>query len=267
MFGYTINMAPHIFNEKFERVITLTSDATKDRIPYIKRIYKENNIKSEFYFSVDPKILKEHRITPGGISCTSGHYGIISTAIIDEVDSILILEDDVVLCDNHLQLLDDFFNKINNNKTLNLIVSKSGNTLETIANLSTFFSRTLLKDKLIFKVVMSIISVWFFGSLLISYIEEGSFEDFSNSLWWTIVTMTTVGYGDIAPVTPFGQFIASIIMILGYAVIAVPTGIVSSEMTKDHKNIHLNTQSCSHCSASDHKDNAEFCYDCGEKLN
>ena len=105
-------MTPHIFNEKFERVITLTSDATKDRIPYIKRIYKENNIKSEFYFSVDPKILKEHRITPGGISCTSGHYGIISTAIIDEVDSILILEDDVVLCDNHLQLLDEFFKEL-----------------------------------------------------------------------------------------------------------------------------------------------------------
>ena len=105
-------MTPHIFNEKFERVITLTSDATKDRIPYIKRIYKENNIKSEFYFSVDPKILKEHRITPGGISCTSGHYGIISTAIIDEVDSILILEDDVFLCDNHLQLLDEFFKEL-----------------------------------------------------------------------------------------------------------------------------------------------------------
>ena len=68
MFGYTINISllngdPRTyFNEKFERVITLTSDATKDRIPYIKRIYKENNIKSEFYFSVDPKILKEHRI-------------------------------------------------------------------------------------------------------------------------------------------------------------------------------------------------------------
>ena len=95
----------------------------------------------------------------------------------------------------------------------------------------------------------------------------GGFSSIPRSVYWAIVTLTTVGYGDIAPVTPFGQFIASIIMILGYAVIAVPTGIVSSEMTKDHKNIHLNTQSCSHCSASDHKDNAEFCYDCGEKLN
>lgn len=95
----------------------------------------------------------------------------------------------------------------------------------------------------------------------------GGFTSIPRSVYWAIVTLTTVGYGDIAPVTPFGQFIASIIMILGYAVIAVPTGIVSSEMTKDHKNIHLNTQNCSHCTASDHKDNAEFCYDCGEKLN
>lgn len=108
-------MTPHIFNEKFERVITLTSDATKDRIPYIKRLYKENNIKSEFYFSVDPEILTEHKfsqITDGGISCTWGHYGIISAAIIDEIESIVVLEDDVFLCNKNLQLLEEFFNKV-----------------------------------------------------------------------------------------------------------------------------------------------------------
>jgi len=95
----------------------------------------------------------------------------------------------------------------------------------------------------------------------------GGFTSIPRSVYWAIVTLTTVGYGDIAPVTPFGQFIASIIMILGYAVIAVPTGIVSSEMTKKHKKIHLNTQSCSHCSASDHRDDADFCYECGYKIN
>ncbi len=97
--------------------------------------------------------------------------------------------------------------------------------------------------------------------------SEGGFTSIPRSVYWAIVTLTTVGYGDIAPVTAFGQFIASIIMILGYAVIAVPTGIVSSEMTKDHKNIHLNTQNCSHCAASNHRDDAEFCYECGEKLS
>jgi len=95
----------------------------------------------------------------------------------------------------------------------------------------------------------------------------GGFTSIPRSVYWAIVTLTTVGYGDIAPVTPFGQFIASIIMILGYAVIAVPTGIVSSEMTKNHKKIHLNTQSCSHCSASNHRDDADFCYECGNKIN
>jgi len=95
----------------------------------------------------------------------------------------------------------------------------------------------------------------------------GGFTSIPRSVYWAIVTLTTVGYGDIAPVTPFGQFIASIIMILGYAVIAVPTGIVSSEMTKDHKKIHLNTQSCPNCSASNHRDDADFCYECGNDIN
>ena len=95
----------------------------------------------------------------------------------------------------------------------------------------------------------------------------GGFTSIPRSVYWAIVTLTTVGYGDIAPVTPFGQFIASIIMILGYAVIAVPTGIVSSEMTKNHKKVHLNTQNCSHCSASNHRDDADFCYECGNKIN
>jgi len=94
----------------------------------------------------------------------------------------------------------------------------------------------------------------------------GGFTSIPRSVYWAIVTLTTVGYGDIAPVTPFGQFIASIIMILGYAVIAVPTGIVSSEMTKDRKKVHLNTQSCTNCSASNHRDNAEYCYECGHQL-
>ncbi len=95
----------------------------------------------------------------------------------------------------------------------------------------------------------------------------GGFTSIPRSVYWAIVTLTTVGYGDIAPVTPFGQFIASIIMILGYAVIAVPTGIVSSEMTKDHRKVHLNTQSCTQCSASNHRDDADFCYECGHKIN
>lgn len=105
--------------------------------------------------------------------------------------------------------------------------------------------------------------------------EENGFTNIPKSVYWCIVTLTTVGFGDIAPQTPLGQFIASLIMILGYGIIAVPTGIVSAEYTAQNKpkqkpkknELHLNTQSCPNCSAEKHKDNAEFCYKCGHKLH
>lgn len=98
--------------------------------------------------------------------------------------------------------------------------------------------------------------------------EESGFKSIPISVYWCIVTLTTVGYGDIAPVTPLGQFLAAIIMIMGYGIIAVPTGIVSAEYTTHHqKKVHLNTQSCSHCGENEHQDNAKFCHKCGENLN
>lgn len=95
--------------------------------------------------------------------------------------------------------------------------------------------------------------------------EENGFTSIPTSVYWAIVTLTTVGFGDIAPNTPLGQFIASIIMILGYGIIAIPTGIISSEMTK-MDSINTNTQSCPNCLANKHKDKAEFCYNCGSKI-
>jgi voltage-gated potassium channel len=118
------------------------------------------------------------------------------------------------------------------------------------------------------------------------YLVEGEEHGFSNipkSVYWCIVTLTTVGFGDIAPETPLGQLIATIIMILGYGIIAVPTGIVSAEYTKaaddDNKNkisdeerkhlenINLNTQSCENCLTETHQDGAEFCFKCGFELH
>ena len=92
--------------------------------------------------------------------------------------------------------------------------------------------------------------------------EENGFTNIPKSIYWAIVTLTTVGFGDIAPQTPFGQLIASIIMILGYGIIAIPTGIISSEMTKNTSDIDSNTQSCSNCAKENHKDKAEYCYNC-----
>ncbi|MFS4468170.1 ion transporter [Maribacter sp. 2210JD10-5] len=110
--------------------------------------------------------------------------------------------------------------------------------------------------------------------------DEAGFTSIPRSIYWTIVTLTTVGYGDIAPQTNLGQFIATAIMILGYGIIAVPTGIVTVEFSKQSKDgdetakvqdqyedVHLNTQSCPYCSAEKHRDNAKHCYNCGNLLN
>lgn len=117
-----------------------------------------------------------------------------------------------------------------------------------------------------------------FGTLM--YLIEGAASGFTSipvSIYWCIVTLTTVGFGDIAPVTPIGQFLASVIMILGYGIIAVPTGIVSAEYAARHggntgsapriPEVDVNTESCPNCSAEGHKDNATYCYNCGHLLN
>lgn len=123
------------------------------------------------------------------------------------------------------------------------------------------------------KISVFLLAVFMFCIILgtIMYMIEGGsdsgFSSIPRSVYWAIVTLTTVGYGDIAPVTGLGQFIASIIMILGYAIIAVPTGIVTSELARKDNPVQLNTQNCNNCSASKHRDDARFCYDCGHKLH
>ncbi len=94
--------------------------------------------------------------------------------------------------------------------------------------------------------------------------EENGFTSIPKSIYWAIVTLTTVGYGDISPQTEVGQFLASIIMILGYGIIAVPTGIVTSEMTRRIQ--RLNTQSCPSCSVEGHDADAKHCKSCGGLL-
>ncbi|MEH6681516.1 MAG: ion transporter [Sediminicola sp.] len=121
----------------------------------------------------------------------------------------------------------------------------------------------------VFIYVVAILSV-IMGTLMY-YIESDAagFTSIPRSIYWTIVTLTTVGYGDIAPQTHWGQFIATIIMVLGYGIIAVPTGIVSVEFAKAGKGpsrVHTNTQACPNCAAEGHRDDADFCYKCGCKL-
>lgn len=95
--------------------------------------------------------------------------------------------------------------------------------------------------------------------------HDSGFTSIPRSIYWAIVTLTTVGYGDIAPATPLGQFIASIVMILGYAIIAVPTGIVTNELIHDKNNI-VSNRACPNCSKNDHDEDADFCKYCGHEL-
>jgi len=97
--------------------------------------------------------------------------------------------------------------------------------------------------------------------------EENGFTSIPRSVYWAIVTLTTVGFGDIAPNTPLGQLIASVIMILGYSIIAIPTGIVGAEMSKMTNDEDSNTQACPNCLKDHHKENAIYCYNCGSVLN
>lgn len=107
------------------------------------------------------------------------------------------------------------------------------------------------------------------GTLM--FIIEGPENGFSSipvGMYWAIVTLTTVGFGDITPQTTLGQFVASIIMLLGYAIIAVPTGIVTSEMAAEKRRIEKTKQvTCPACKHSGLDEWDEYCKFCGEKLN
>ena len=125
------------------------------------------------------------------------------------------------------------------------------------------------RDKILVFLTTVILLIFIFGSLM--YLVEGpnneGFDSIPRSIYWAVVTLTTVGYGDITPHTPLGQFIASVIMVAGYAIIAVPTGIVTSEvMNVDKKNRKVTTQVCQNCLRAGHDVDAEFCKFCGESL-
>lgn len=97
---------------------------------------------------------------------------------------------------------------------------------------------------------------------------ESGFTSIPVSMYWAIVTLTTVGFGDITPITPLGQLMASLIMLIGYAIIAVPTGIVSSEMAKRKKPEHFEKlKSCTSCSFEQIEEDDKYCRKCGNKIN
>ncbi|MDQ8180169.1 ion transporter [Pelagicoccus sp. SDUM812005] len=120
--------------------------------------------------------------------------------------------------------------------------------------------------KIIVFVMAVLTMVLILGSIM--YLIEGpehGFTSIPKSVYWAIVTLTTVGYGDISPQTPMGQMFASIIMITGYGVIAVPTGIVTAELTMA-TTLEKNDRICRNCGETGHKFSAKYCRNCGEPL-
>ena len=120
---------------------------------------------------------------------------------------------------------------------------------------------------LVFMFGVVILCIIFGTIMFIVEDDESGFTSIPRSIYWSIVTLTTVGYGDIAPESALGQFIASVLMVLGYGIIAVPTGIVSAELTSQAFKIDHNTQACPNCMTTQHKDEAKYCHQCGEILN
>lgn len=111
-----------------------------------------------------------------------------------------------------------------------------------------------------------------YGSLM--YLVEGPENGFTSipaSMYWAIVTLTTVGYGDIAPVTSLGRLIAGLTMITGYAIIAVPTGIIGSELINEYQarqnaEAKASNRECPTCHRRDHRNEANYCLQCGSRL-
>lgn len=116
--------------------------------------------------------------------------------------------------------------------------------------------------------LFSVISITVILGSVMYLIEgpENGFTSIPTSVYWAIVTLTTVGYGDIAPGTPFGKAVASLVMITGYGIIAVPTGIVTAEIVRA-SNGPITTKCCPDCGTEGHDPDAAFCKDCGAPMH
>jgi len=141
-----------------------------------------------------------------------------------------------------------------------------------ILKLGRYFTESLVLGKALressYKISVFMLSVVLIVIIMgsVMYVVEGGnngFNSIPHSIYWAIITITTVGYGDIVPVTSLGKFIASVMMILGYSIIAIPTGIISVEISKASKND--NSDLCPKCNTMKLAKKPKYCYECGHK--
>jgi voltage-gated potassium channel len=131
--------------------------------------------------------------------------------------------------------------------------------------LKTALTTSLKKITIFMLVVLSLVIILGSVMYLVENGENG-FTSIPDSIYWAVVTITTVGYGDIAPVTPMGKFIASVMMFIGYGIIAVPTGIITTEMAIAERRRKHGHETCPGCGREGHDKDALFCKFCGTLL-
>ncbi|MCM2370009.1 ion transporter [Aporhodopirellula aestuarii] len=129
------------------------------------------------------------------------------------------------------------------------------------------------RDKIVVFLAVVLVAVTISGTLMYHIetvlIEDPTDSDFTSipqSMYWAIVTMTTVGYGDVVPHTTIGKIISAVLILLGYSLIIVPTGFVSAELSQRSKQEGIDIHPCPNCSVSRHRSDADYCYRCGAHL-
>jgi voltage-gated potassium channel len=227
-----------------------------DSVPYYHDNYKEFLYVSEWIFTIIFTFEYILRIwtTEQSKKYIFSFYGIIDLlSIIPTYASLFILNSHFLIVIRILRLLRVF-------RVLKLIQFMGASNL-----LINSFKNSRHKITVFFLFVLLLVTI-IGSSMYIIESPEAGFTSIPRSIYWAIVTLTTVGYGDIAPQTTLGQAFASIVMLLGYAIIAVPTGIITADIAMNNKKVNSNTQVCSRCNAGNHADDAVYCKYCGEKL-
>jgi voltage-gated potassium channel len=144
-------------------------------------------------------------------------------------------------------------------------VLKLGRYVRESDQLMTAIRKSRAKISVFLFAVMTLVVIA--GSTM--YLVEGpdsGFTSIPRGMYWAIVTVTTVGYGDITPETLLGQFLSSVLMIMGYGIIAIPTGIVTAELTSATRSAPITTRACPSCLTEGHRPDARFCFGCGDRL-
>ena len=144
-------------------------------------------------------------------------------------------------------------------------VLKLGRYVSESQTLATAIKNSRAKITVFLFTVLTLVVVIGAAMYLIEGPENG-FTSIPRAMYWAIVTLTTVGYGDITPQTVIGQLLSSALMILGYGIIAIPTGIVTAELTNVTHAGGVTTRTCPSCLSEGHRIDARFCSDCGGRL-